>query len=111
MFIENFYGQPLGAQIGVIAFGIAIVLLVISQTISIISYKAREKDTSLEELRRAVEKLTSARAVQNEENRRHGVIAHQTPRSVRRATRKTRKQTIGIECSRPVRRPNLRLGR
>jgi len=107
MFIENFHGQPLSAQIGVIAFGIAIVLLATAQMISIASYKTREKDRSLEDLRRAVEKLTVAWSVQNDENRRHRVIARQAARSVRRATHKKRKPATGNERSQPVRRSSL----
>lgn len=107
MIIESYYALPLGAQFGVIAFCIAIVLLVIAQAISIASHNARANHTSIEELHRAIEKLVGAGSPQQGGNSRPSLVAFQNPRPVRHAVRKPRKQSIGSRYSKMGLRSDL----
>lgn len=77
--------MPHAAQLGVIAFGLALVLLAIAQAISIASQNARADAAMLKELQAAIKQLAkvSAGRQSNSLHRKVASVCH-NPRPLRR---------------------------
>lgn len=88
MGLDGFFSLPPAAQAGIVAFGVALLLLIIAQVVMASSLRNRSQSAALERLRQDVRALTQASEASSTLSSSNGLAP--PPRPIKR--RKVRRQ-------------------